>query len=249
MKILLLTALAASLSMAAGPALAQDDDDNPVRRVYFDHVKPDMDAEFREVASDWNECLEENDAESGWSAWSAQAGMSYRYAFVIDADGWARFDEDDPAHEKCYGQMAKRYGKTIESAYSQFDQPIESASYHVEQDAEASVVMVINFRIKDARTFIGNAVRIAEAARAAEYPYPYYWWASTSGKHGPTHYVVVPRENYAAFGDAPDFWAAITEELGQDTMDEIRRQNMAVIASSWEEIWTHDEELSYEPED
>lgn len=249
MKTLLHTALAAALSITAGPALAQEDSDDPVRRIYFDHVKPSMNAEFRELTADWNTCLEENDAKSGWSAWSAQSGRSYRYAFVIEADGWGRFDEDDAAHEKCYGQMEQRYTDAIDSAYSQFDQPIRSASYHVDQDAELEVALVINFRIKDPRTFIRNATRIAEAARAAEYPYPYYWWTSSSGKHGPTHYVVVPRENFAAFGDGPAFWAAVTEELGQDTMDEIRKQNMAAVESTWEEFWTHEEELSYQPED
>ncbi|MGK7296104.1 MAG: hypothetical protein ACNS61_09825 [Candidatus Wenzhouxiangella sp. M2_3B_020] len=249
MKILIHSALAAALLTVAGSALAQEDGDEQVRRIYFDHVKPTMRAEFHELTEDWNRCLADNGAESGWSVWTAETGRAYRYAFVVDGTGWARFDEDSPAHDKCYQQMEDRYTDAIQMAHSQFDQAIPRISHHVENDAEYKVAMVYNFRVKDEYTFVTNAARIAEAAKAAEYPHPYYFWSSVSGRNGPTHYVVVPRASFAELGSGPDFWAAITEQLGRDTMARIREENMAAIEGEWDEIWTHQEELSYQPEE
>lgn len=245
MKITIATVLAFALALGLGPAAAQDDSEQTVRKIYFDHVKPDQRAEFYALSKDWNDCLAANDAGYGWSAWRAETGRGHRYAFVVDGTGWARFDHEDPAHEKCYKQLEKRYTATIESAHSQFDTQIESASHHVEGDFK--VALVVNFNFNNPRKFFENAEKFTAAAKEANFPYPYYWWRTRGGNTGASHYLVIPRENFAAFDDDADYWTAVSSQLGEEAVARMREENRQAIDHAWDEIWVRDDELSYEP--
>ena len=245
MKVTIATILACSLTMGVSHAVAEEDSEQTVRRIYFDQVKSDQNAEFIALSKEWNQCLATNNAGHGWSVWERQTGQLNRYAFVIDGAGWARFDQRDPAHKTCHEQFQARYTATIESAYSSFDTRLESLSDDAEGDY--TVVLVINFNLNDAPKFFENAEKLTAAARAGGYTHPHVWWHSRGGDSGANFYLVVLLENFAALDSGPNFWAAAISELGEETVQSLRSENNQAIDHSWEDIWTWNEELSYTP--
>lgn len=245
MKVIIPTILACSLAMGVSHAVAEEDSEQTVRRIFIDQVKPDKHADYLALSSEWNECLATNNAGHGWSAWEAQTGQMYRYAFVVDGPGWARFDQEDPAHKACYERFAARYTATIESAHGSFDSLVGSISDDIE--GEYPVAMVVNFSVSDPRSFFENVAQLQAAARSGGYAHPHSWWYARGGNSGSNVYLVVSLENFAALDSGPNFWAAAISEIGEEAVNRLREQNRQVVDQDWEDIWTWSEELSFTP--
>lgn len=240
--------MAAAVALIATPLMVTAQDDAPedqVQRVYIDYVKPGGRVDFEAMAKEWNTCLEENDARTGWNVYMAQTGKQLRYAFVVPEQAWADFDREDEGGMKCFLQFEERYSATIHGTRASFDVYIPDASNPV--DMESKVVMVTDFRVKNYRQFHQNIEAIAGAAREAEWEYPHYFYSSISGDGGADFYVVVPARNYAGFDGDTGFWAMVREQLGEEDFERILSENRENIQESFTEIWEHRADLSFVP--
>lgn len=240
--------VAATLALIAAPMLAsaQDDEaDDQVQRVYIDYVKPGSRVEFEALTKEWNGCLEESDARTGWNVYMAQTGKQLRYAFVVPHQAWADFDREDEGGMNCFLQFEDRYSATIHGTRASFDVYIPEASNPV--DMESKVAMVTDFRVKNYRQFRQNIEAIAGAARDAEWEYPHYFYSSISGEGGADFFVVVPARNYAGFDGDTGFWAMVREQLGEAEFERILSENRENIQESSTEIWEHRADLSFVP--
>lgn len=241
--------MVAALVLMTAPLLASGQDDEPkdqVQRVYIDHVKPGGRVDFEALTKEWNACLEENGARTGWNVYIAQTGKQLRYAFVVPMQAWADFDREDEAGKNCFLQFEERYSATIHGTTASYDVYLPDASNPVEM--ESGVAMVTDFRVKNYRQFRQNIEAIAGAARDAEWKYPHYFYSSISGDGGADFYVVVPARNYAGFDGDTGFWAMVREQLGEAEFERILSENRENIQKSWTEIWEHRSDLSFVPD-
>lgn len=239
-----------TLALISVPMLAsaqEEGAEDEVTRIYIDYVKPGSRVDFEALTKEWNECLSESEARTGWNVYTAQTGRQLRYAFVIPAQAWADFDRDDDNEMKCFLQFEDRYSAAIDGTRASFDVYMPDASNPVEM--ESGVSMVTDFQVKDFRQFSDNIKAIAGAARDAGWEYPHYFYSSISGEGGPDLYVVVPARNYAGFDGDTGFWAMVREQLGDEEFDRIMAENRENIQESNTEIWEHRADLSFIPGD
>jgi hypothetical protein len=238
-----------ALVMALAGALAKASDNNEgerLIRVYIDHVKPGHRVEYFDVTREWNACLEAGEVERGWSAYESQTGKLLRYAFVVYDVDWAYFDREHETHKACFERFEARYAATLEHTTAQFDVFLPDASHHVEQE-EGGVVMTTSFRVRGGPQFLDNIKKVAEAARDAEWPEPFYFYSSVGGPEGADFYVVSPRSGYAGFEDR-GFWDMVRSRLGDEEMARMGAEIREVVIESWTDIWERVDELSFEPE-
>lgn len=241
--------VAAAVALIVSPLLVTAQEDEPedqVQRVYIDYVKPGSRVDFEALTKEWNGCLEESDARTGWNVYMAQTGKQLRYAFVVPMQAWADFDREDEGGMNCFLEFEERYSATIHATRASFDVYIPEASNPV--DMESKVVMVTDFRVKNFRQFAQNIETIGGAARDAEWEYPHFFYSSISGEGGADFYVVVPARNYAGFDGDTGFWAMVREQLGEAELERILAENRENIQEASTEIWEHRKDLSFVPD-
>lgn len=92
-----------------------------------------------------------------------------------------------------------------------------------------------------------NWVKITEAARAAEWSFPHYLFASIGSRGSANFYVSGGRSSFADF-DNDGFWAMVEAHWGEEEMERMMAENREAIVETWTDIWQGDDELSFQPD-
>lgn len=240
----------ACLALAITPALADNHEEAEdwVQRVYLEYVKGDKHDAYKEVVTEWNECIKEADEDAEWSVYRAETGNVNRYAFVINNQRWADFDDDDSELDACYGQFKDRYHDTVDKVYASFDVYLEDHSHHVDDDKDRSIAWVTSFELEDRRAFLENVKKYTEAAKEHEWTDPYYFYSAIGGEHGSGIYVVSPVTSFADFDGDNGFWKMLEEHFGEEAFKKMREADRESIKDYHADIWVRVDELSHTKE-
>ncbi|WP_376695177.1 hypothetical protein [Wenzhouxiangella sp. EGI_FJ10305] len=245
MKTAILAAGCLALSTSAVLADNHEEAEDWVQRVYLEYVKGDMHDAYKEVVTEWNECIKEADEDAEWSVYRAETGNVSRYAFVINNQRWADFDEDDSELDSCYEQFKDRYHDTVDKVYASFDVYLEEHSHHVDDDKDRSIAWVTSFELEDSRAFLENVKKYTEAAKEKEWTEPYYFYSAIGGEHGSGIYVISPVSNFSEFDGDNGFWKMLEEHFGEEEFKKMREADRESIEDYHADIWVRVDELSH----
>ncbi len=238
---------AGGIALATSAVLADDHEEAEdwVQRIYTEHVKSDQHDAYKEVVAEWNDCIKEADDSAEWAVYKAETGDIDRYAFVLDRQRWAEFDEDTPELDACYEQFKERYHAAVEKAYATFDVYLGEHSHHVDDDNDRKIAWVTAFELDDSRAFLENVKKYAEAAAEEDWHEPFYFYSSIGGEHLSGIYVVSPAASFAEFDGDNGFWTMLEEHFGEEEFAKMREIDREAITSYYADIWVRDDDLSH----
>ena len=233
-------------AVPTGAVVAQEDGES-LGRVYYVTAKQGHGAQLEAGAKAYFECYGENGGEKTWRAWQAETGKLGRYAFTIDGQDWASFDERESAGRACSDVFNEQYLPHVAKATSSFTRLLPAHSRYEEK--EYGVAWKIDFKVNDDRTFLGAVRQITAAANEADWG-NYAWYDVVAGGHyAGDYFIVVLEENFAGFGEESDtLWQMVAKVHGEETAEEIRGNLRDVIQNDWANIWRRRPDLGYSPE-
>lgn len=232
----------------AGVALAQDDDGD-VGRIFIAKVKHGQGEALRAGIKAHNDCYGEHGGEHAWDTWVAETGKLGRYAFTTGGRKWAMFDEREEADEACDEVFAEQFLPHIDKATSEFTRFMAEHSHMGE--GEYNLAWVINFKVKDARRFLGAMAQIAAAAKATEWENNYAFYdVVAGGSSAADFFVVVLNENFGGLdAENPGLFEMVAAHHGEEAAERIRTDLRDSIQDDWSDMWRRVPDLSYRPAD
>ncbi|NBB92810.1 MAG: hypothetical protein GVY32_06565 [Gammaproteobacteria bacterium] len=241
------TLMIGCLALAITPALADDHEEaeDSIQRIYLEYVKNGMHGEYREVLTDWNECIREADGELEWGVYRAETGNTNRYAFVVNNQRWSDFDDEDEDLDACYEQFADRYHASTDKVYASFDVYMPEHSHHVDDDKDRKIAWVTTFELNDSSAFLDNVKKYAEAAAENDWHEPFYFYSSIGGQHHSGIYVVSPAASYSDFDGDNGFWKMLETHFGEEEFNRMRAIDREAIDRYYGDIWVREDELSH----
>lgn len=230
-----------------GAVLAQADDGGDVGRIFIVDVKDGHGEAFREGIKAHNDCYGEHGGKHGWGTWTAETGKLGRYAFTTWGRKWASFDEREEADEACEEIFQEQFLPHIARAKSEFARAMPEQSNY--REGEYNIAMVVNFKVNDARRFVGAITQIAAAAKATEWDMDFAFYnVAAGGRHAADFFVVILNEQFAGFdAEAPALWEMMASHHGEEGAEKIRADLRDTIEHDWTEIWRRLPDLSYDP--
>lgn len=243
-------ALACALPVAA---TAQDDSDGYMLTMHAVNAKIGHIPEFIAGMEAYSDCLEENEAEGGYSVWRSFDGDRTRFEIVSRFDTWGEFDEDDEAGDACWGNEEIRAGvfdhmSSWKTRYARkmVDWSGDSENY--------TVVHLHNFRVSDGSDFRALVGEMMGYMAEAEYPYQPDWFnVMATGYGAPDFFAVSHFEDFAAMDEErAGLMGVLRDAVGEERAEQMWEDwgdTMADEKGYWRETLVIQPDMGYMPGD